>query len=787
MKKRHFSLFVLATVCLFGCQEKLINDEPGSHVLGKDPTIHKPGEIQGCDCTGNYGAECASQCASKCKCDGTDDAECASQCGSACDCNGDYVTECISKCGPKCDCDGDYGTECISKCGPKCDCDGDYGTECISKCGPKCKCDGTDGVECASKCGSACDCDGDYGTECVSQCGPKCDCDGDYGTECVSKCGPKCKCDGSDGAECASKCGSACDCNGDYGSECEEECGALGIADDAPIVSEKVVEGVSYPILPLTYKPFTTLQIAFRPTFGTQDYSMSYVHSKIAAHEFKVIHKDDYKKYGLGIEETDGEPWIVREDLVRASDPELSHKGKSLAYFWQISDPQIIDEESPCRMEGVYIYPYAMASAYRAQGIYSTHMFDLHVQSARRISDRSSRRFDFALVTGDIADNAQENENAWFLRMMEGGVLDPDTGIDDDPEPGPGNDFNDPYYAKGIGNIPWYPAIGNHDILYMGFHVVDDKIRNACVGDEVVDLFDYMPLPSHAHRDGYRNGFQNGASPDAAIVTSGKTPADPHRKNLSKVETLTNFYNAPGFPAGHGLDPERIKTGWGYYSTFPIPGKPIRLITLDTNSGTFSEADMSRTQFDWLSAEIEEARKNNELVIVQSHHGTAKLANNVTQEEFQKKLASYPGVILHITGHGHLNDSLLYKNNYGRGYWEVMLASVVDFPSQSRIFEIVYEGNGIIDIYITNIDPNAPKNTFVRTAMEYASARRFFGSDDAPEKIIKAWDDEKEHRNLILRTRVPEEIWKNLENYEWSDVIESETTLQNFRFETTKE
>ncbi len=550
------------------------------------------------------------------------------------------------------------------------------------------------------------------------------------------------------------------------------------IPDDDPIIKD--VDGV--PVQPLTYKPFTTLQVTHKPNIGTAYYKPEYVKSLIADHIFKVTEKAQYKTYGLGQITTEGEPWIIRESLLRASAPSLSHKGKSLAYFWQISDPQIIDEESPCRMEGVTIYPYVFASAYRPQGPYSTHMFDLHVQTAKRISDLSSRPFDFALITGDIADNAQKNENAWFHRMMAGGILNPDTGIDDDPIPGPGNDFNDPFYSPGIGSIPWYPAIGNHDILYMGFTPHNQKISDVCTGDEIVDLFDYAIVANHEYRDGYRNGFQDGSSPDAAVVTSGKTPADPERKLLSKQEALQTFYDSPGLPKGHGLDPDIMAKGWGYYSTYPIEGKPIRLISLDTNSGVYSEADMSSEQFIWLKEQLDDANAKNELVILQSHHGTEKLSGFVSQDKFRELVASYPGVVIHITGHGHYNDSSVFRHGDG-GYWEVMLASVVDFPSQTRVFEIVHEGNGLIAIYITNLDPNAPLDTFVDTALNYAAARKFFSTDDDP---IGDWVKEKDHRNLILRTTVPERIYKNLEKYEWNDIIESEAFLNKLEYKPSK-
>ena len=567
-------------------------------------------------------------------------------------------------------------------------------------------------------------------------------------------------------------------------------------ADDAAIdYGTKTVDGVDYPIQSMTNAPYTTLQRRHKPTIGSAQYSAGDVVKLIANGDLKVTQKKDYKLYGLGTSYTQGKPWNVKSDLLRWGDPGLKRKGKSLAYFWQVSDPQIIDAQSPCRMEAVVRSPYVVSSAYRAQGIYSTHMFDMHVQTARRISDHSSRPFDFALVTGDIADNAQTNEFDWFDRMMSGGVVEPDSGKRDDPIAGPNNDFTDPYYARGLGNIPWYIAIGNHDNLYMGFTPIQDAHREACIGDTVVDLFDSFPVASAPFREGYNNGFQDASDPDSPVRGPGtKTVADARRMPLTKIEALQKFYNAGGIPQGHGLDLDTIAQGWGYYATYPIEGKPIKLITLDTNSGKFSEADMAPVQNAWLKNQLDIAKDKHELVILQSHHGTSGFNGEVTAQGFHQLVASYENVIVHITGHGHSNSSTI-RTSKDHGYWEVMLASVVDFPSQSRIFEIVYEGDGIIDIYLTNIEPNAPRGSFVDTAVQYAAARRFFGgfkditeTDHAEraKKILDSVEAESEHMNLVLRTRVPKDVYENLEKYKWSNVIESETLLNKLKFEESK-
>lgn len=554
-------------------------------------------------------------------------------------------------------------------------------------------------------------------------------------------------------------------------------------ADGDPI--ERDVEGIW--VLPITYKPYTTLNRTLRPTIGNKNYSVETTRTLIRNNDLHVYDVDLFNRYSLGAEVRAGEPWTERASLIRGSVPPHSPTAKSLAWFWQISDPQLVDEESPCRMEGVTIAPYSLASAYRPDDHLSTHMMDVHIQTGKRISDMSSRPFDFVLVTGDIADNAQYNEQEWFMSMIGGGVTNPDSGADDDPIPGPNNDFADPFYSPGIGDIPWFPAIGNHDILYMGFNEITEVTNNACTGDELVDLFDYMPVADHEYRTGYRNGFRDASKPGAPIVDSlgAKTPADPNRRQLNKTEALQLYYDAPGMPVGHGLDPERIKNGWGYYSTYPIPGKPIRLITLDTTASGFSEINIDPEQFKWLDTQLKDAQSKHELVLVQSHHGTYQkaMSGGVTTKEFRNKLASYPNVVAHITGHGHNNEAHVFKaDNFsmtGNGYWELMLASIIDFPSQTRLYELVWEGDDNLTIYITNVDANAPQGSFVYDAIRYAAARLYFGMTDDP---IAAWDSEIGQRNMILRVKLPNDVAQNLKNYEWSDTIESLTTLKSFSY-----
>jgi 3',5'-cyclic AMP phosphodiesterase CpdA len=116
---------------------------------------------------------------------------------------------------------------------------------------------------------------------------------------------------------------------------------------------------------------------------------------------------------------------------------------RSLLYFGQLTDPQILDEVSPIRVDFLDQTGGDVKDGWRPNDAFSTQTFDQVVRAlnARRTSDVRGRggrraRMALAIATGDLADNQQLNEARWFTQVLRGGVVDPSSG-----KPiGPGNE-----------------------------------------------------------------------------------------------------------------------------------------------------------------------------------------------------------------------------------------------------------------------------------------------------------------------------------------------------------
>lgn len=518
----------------------------------------------------------------------------------------------------------------------------------------------------------------------------------------------------------------------------------------------------------LTANPYTALQQVWAPKVPSQP-----VRDAITNKTFTVYDFDQYASNGLGAVLAPGIPWVEHTELAPGF-PGEGEQRRSLAYIWVVADPQLIDEESPIRLD-------RYANDYRPHGPLTPHVFEAHVRTARRISDLSSRPFDFTIIAGDLTDTSQKNELKWLIDTLNGGIVDPDSGIDDDPVPGPNNDYNDPFVSIGI-QSPWYAALGNHDVLHIGgFGPIDESLRAGAVGDHLYT----GSLLSNAFAASVA-----GDTIDQQLIVSPEVyiPADPNRLPLYQTEVIQTLHEASGQPVGHGFTQSDVDNNKGYYSTYPNPEKPLKMIVLDTTDadnatiGIAHLGSMDAVQFSWLQQELATAAVQKELVIIVSHHRLGNFHNQseVPPANIQALLTGSENVILHLTGHGHSNRKDLKTSNSSNGYWELMTASTVDFPLQSRALELVDEGNGYLSIYVTNFDHNSQDNTLAGEARQLAAGRKVFGKNGTYRDIAALWSVDSQAQNLLLRAQLPSDIGQNLQNYSWPSTVESVETLNSF-------
>lgn len=525
----------------------------------------------------------------------------------------------------------------------------------------------------------------------------------------------------------------------------------------------------SAPEYGLTEKPYTSLQQVWVPKEPSPE-----VRAMMEDGVFTVYQHSQYAEKGLGATLEAGLPWIEHLELAPGF-PGQGTQRKSLAYFLVMADPQIIDEESPIRMDGY-------AQVYRPGGQLTPQVFEAHVRTARRISDVSSRPFDFAIIAGDLTDTSQRNELDWMITALNGGVIDPDSGVDDDPSPGPGNDYNDPFFSRGI-DSPWYAALGNHDVLHVGgFGLIDSRLREAAQGDR---LFTGSALSS------IWGGYVAGDTLDHQVILDDSiiTPADAARLPLNETELLQTLHDAGGDPAGHGFSQSDIAANKGYYSVNPVADKPIRMIVLDSTDATektlgiAQQGSMDTIQFSWLHGELVTAASNQELVIVVSHHRLEDFhdQSEVPAEMIRDLLLSSENVILHLTGHGHTDSKTLQTANGEDGFWELMTASTIDFPLQSRVVELVDEQNGYLSIYVTNFGHNSDETTLAYKARQLAAGKLAFGTTGFGGNTVAFWAQDVQSQNLLLRVALPDDVSSNLAAItDWPETIDSIQTLSKF-------
>jgi metallophosphoesterase (TIGR03767 family) len=429
----------------------------------------------------------------------------------------------------------------------------------------------------------------------------------------------------------------------------------------------------------------------------------------------------------------------------------------------------------------------------------SPHVVESMVQALNtvRSGPLSGHPIDAAIITGDTTDNAQHNEVDWYIALLDGVEITPDSGdlsryegvIDDGAEhydvkywhphgspegkqdddarakygfpvvPGLLDSCRKPIKSTGL-KFPWYAVHGNHDALLQGTVTPDENSQESIVGNKR-----YVGLPSSLTLEQTLGAFDEigpASLPRAEDAPFVIVAPDAKRKAVERGEYASRHLASPGTPKGHGFTEEHVQKKHMYYAT--NVGK-IKLIVIDSvNEFGGWQGSLDVAQFEWLENEV---KNSDRFVVLASHHplnnmfnGYAPTGRRVCVDEITEMLLKYPQVIAWLAGHVHRHHvEWVGSEIEEKGFWQIETASHADWPQQSRTIEIVQNNSGEIFIALTVID-HAAGATYGQgqSTLEMAALSRLISAnvwqkrDSLGAKVPSDWAVGPPHaRNTVLR------------------------------------
>jgi hypothetical protein len=368
--------------------------------------------------------------------------------------------------------------------------------------------------------------------------------------------------------------------------------------------------------------------------------------------------------------------------------------GRTLATFAQLTDTHVRDEESPARAPFLDRLGKPVDSTFRPQEAFSTQVLDAAVRALDREHPQA------VVVTGDIVDSAQENELDMALATLRGGTVDPNSGAPgydgvqaaSNPDPfyfRPDNDAprhpgvldaaQRAFRATGL-RAPWYPAVGNHDLLVQGEVPATPEIEAVATGDRMVTGIDPRFLPPVLEERNAPSIVNSLISEGDAFGRTQTVPADPRRRHLPPAQMVDRLAAAAGVhPAGDRLD-------------YAIDiGPSVRGIVLDTvDRAGGSQGVLTAAQLGWLRGELR--RAGGRWIVVFTH--------NALPERALQMLDATPRVAAVVRGNSHRN-AIESRD----GYWLISTSSLADFPQQARMFRLrEAPGGAVLETWMVDQD-----------------------------------------------------------------------------------
>jgi 3',5'-cyclic AMP phosphodiesterase CpdA len=391
-------------------------------------------------------------------------------------------------------------------------------------------------------------------------------------------------------------------------------------------------------------------------------------------------------------------PLAERRDLGGGGAP-----GREIARFGQISDAHVRDEESPARVPFLDRLGTPFEPAFRPQEAETAQVLDAAVRALGR------ERPQAVVVTGDLADNAQENELDLAIDVLRGGRADPSSGAaryegvqeGGNPDPyyyRPDNDAprhpglidaaQRPFTATGL-DAPWYPVLGNHDALVQGQVPSTPALERLATGSQMLtDLDrDVRPPTDEASAPAVVESLLG--DPAGLPGRTREVTPDARRRTLSPAQAVAKLHEA--VPAA------RTVAGRLDY-TFDL-GPRVRAVVLDTvRREGGSRGVVAPEQVAWLREQLAQAGERH--VRVFTHN---PLDSSDGGEAALAAMRDAGNVVAAIAGHRHRNS---IEPDRAGAFWLISTASLADFPQQSRMFCLREAAGGgvVLDTWMVDHD-----------------------------------------------------------------------------------